>query len=84
MLLHSLRHSLAQRLEHSDSKPTVNRRLLGHALCADVESRVYLAGLTYSVKELSEALEAVKFPMPEPRPALAPEGSGAMPSEGSL
>jgi hypothetical protein len=35
---------------------------LGHALEADVESRVYIAGLPFTVKELSAAIEAVTFP----------------------
>jgi len=30
---------------------------------SDVESRVYLGSLKYDVKELSDALEALRFPM---------------------
>lgn len=60
--LHSLRHTLATRMEKLRTHPSLMRRLLGHALGNDVESRVYLASVTYSPKELQEAIEAVKFP----------------------
>lgn len=60
--LHSLRHTLATALEKKRTHPSLMRRLLGHALGNDVESRVYLASVTYTPKELQEALEAVKFP----------------------
>jgi hypothetical protein len=43
-------------------KTMLMRRLLGHSIGNDVESRVYLGSLTYGVKELSEALEKVTFP----------------------
>lgn len=60
--LHSLRHTLATLLEKLRTHPSLMRRLIGHALGNDVESRVYLASVTYSPKELQEALEAVRFP----------------------
>ena len=60
--LHSLRHTLATKLEKLRTHPSLMRRLLGHTLGNDVESRVYLASVTYSPKELQEALEAVRYP----------------------
>jgi integrase len=60
--LHSLRHTMTVKLERNRTHPSIMHRLLGHAVGADVEARVYLASLTYSPKELQEALEAVKFP----------------------
>jgi len=62
--LHSLRHTLATKMEKLRTHPSLMRRLLGHALGSDVESRVYLASVTYSPTELQEALEAVRFPSP--------------------
>jgi integrase len=61
--LHSLRHTLTVKLAQARTFPALQNRLLGHAIGKSVEDRVYLAGLTFSVKELSEALETVKFPM---------------------
>ena len=60
--LHSLRHTLAVKLAQARTFPALQHRLLGHAIGKGVEERVYLAGLDFKVKELSEALEAVKFP----------------------
>ena len=60
--LHSLRHTMTVKLERNRTHPSIMHRLLGHAVGADVEGRVYLSSLTYSPKELQEALEAVKFP----------------------
>jgi hypothetical protein len=37
---------------------------LGHSIGKNVEERVYLVSLDFSVKELNEAIEAVKFPVP--------------------
>lgn len=79
--LHSLRHSMIVNLEQAKVQPSTVAKLLGHAIGGrGVEGTTYLQSLTYSVKELHEAVEAVTFPIPEPRPALAPEGSEAMPS----
>ena len=61
--LHSLRHTLATKLERLRTHPSLMRRLLGHALGTDVESRVYLASVMYSPNELQEALEAVRYPI---------------------
>ena len=61
--LHSFRHTLTVKLELARTHPSLMRRLLGHSLGNDVESRVYLGSLTYDVKELQTALEAVKFPV---------------------
>ena len=60
--LHSLRHTVAVKLAQVRTFPALQHRLLGHAIGKGVEERVYLAGLDFKVKELSEALEAVKFP----------------------
>jgi integrase len=60
--LHSFRHTLTVKLAQARTFPPLQQRLLGHSLGKDVESRVYLAGLAFSVKELSAALEVVKFP----------------------
>jgi hypothetical protein len=42
----------------------LQNRLLGNAIGKSVEEKTYKASLEFSVKELSDALEAVKFPMP--------------------
>jgi len=60
--LHSLRHTMAIKLELARVHYSLMRRLLGHSIGKSVEDRVYLSSLKYSVKELSEALESVKFP----------------------
>jgi len=62
--LHSLRHTLTVKLAQARTFPPLQNRLLGHAIGKSVEDRVYLAGLVFSVKDLSEALETVKFPIP--------------------
>jgi integrase len=64
--LHSLRHSMAVALERARVHPSVRNRLLGHAVGTDVESKVYLDSLSYNPRELSEALEMVRFPMLTP------------------
>ena len=61
--LHSLRHTVAVKLAKVRTDSALRHRLLGHATGKSVEDRVYLAGLAFSAKELSEALEAVKFPV---------------------
>jgi integrase len=60
--LHSLRHTMTIKLERARVHYSLMRRLLGHSVGKDVESRVYLGSLKYSVKEMSEALESVSFP----------------------
>jgi hypothetical protein len=40
----------------------LQNRLLGHAIDKSLEERVYMAGLEFSVKELSEAIEKISFP----------------------
>jgi integrase len=62
LTLHSLRHTMAIKLERAEIHYSRMRRLLGHSIGKAVEDRIYLGSLKYSVKELSEALEAVKFP----------------------
>ena len=61
--LYSLRHTLTQKLARARTYPALQNRLLGHAIGTSVEDRVYLGSLEFTVKELSEALEAVKFPL---------------------
>ena len=60
--LHSLRHTLTQKLTRARTFPALQHRLLGHAIGSSVEERVYLGSLEFSVKELQEALEKVSFP----------------------
>jgi integrase len=55
--LHSLRHTLTQKLARARTYPALQNRLLGHAIGTSVEDRVYLGSLQFTVKELSEALE---------------------------
>jgi|GEM_PF-4009837 len=62
--LHSLRHTLATKMEKLRTHPSLQHRLLGHAVGNDVEGRVYHASVTYSPKELQEALEGVRYPSP--------------------
>jgi integrase len=62
LTLHSLRHTMTIKLERARVHYSLMRRLLGHSVGKDVESRVYLGSLKYSVKEMSEALESVSFP----------------------
>ena len=59
--LHLLRHMLTVLLAKQQTYPPLQNRLLRHAIGKSVEDRVYLAGLTFSVKELAEALEKVRF-----------------------
>ena len=60
--LHSLRHTVTVKLAQARTYPPLQNRLLGHAIGKSVEDRVYLAWLTFTVKELSEALERMNFP----------------------
>jgi integrase len=69
MSLHSLRHTLTQKLARARTFPALQNRLLGHAIGSSVEDRVYLGSLEFSVKELSEAMETISFP-PSPFPQL--------------
>jgi integrase len=62
LTLHSLRHTMTIKLERARVHYSLMRRLLGHSVGKDVESRVYLGSLKYSVQELSEALESVRLP----------------------
>jgi integrase len=62
LTLHSLRHSVAVALEKNRIHPSLSYRLLGHALPGGVHATTYLHSLSYSVKELSEALEKIHFP----------------------
>ena len=52
---------VAVKLVQARTYPPLQHRLLGHAIGKGVEERVYLAGLDFKVKELSDALEAVRF-----------------------
>ena len=61
--LHSLRHTLTQKLTRARTFPALQHRLLRHAIGSSVEERVYLGSLEFSVKELAEALEKVSFPL---------------------
>ena len=61
--LHSLRHTLTAKLAEVRTHPPLQNRILGHALRQSVEDRIYLAGLTFNVKEMAEALEKVRFPV---------------------
>ena len=60
---HSLRRTFTVKLVQAKVFPKISRRLLVHQAGNDVESRVYLGSLKYDVMELSDALEAVRFPM---------------------
>jgi integrase len=60
--LHSLRHTVAVRLERARVHFSVMRRLLGHAVGSSVEDRVYLGSLTHSAGELREAIEKLSLP----------------------
>lgn len=60
--LHSFRHTMTVKLEMARTHGSLMRRLLGHSLGNDVESRVYLGSLTYDVKELQPALETIRYP----------------------
>lgn len=59
---HSLRHTVAVKMEKARVHWSVMRRLLGHAVGKSVEERVYLGSLVYSPKELQEAVEAISLP----------------------
>ncbi|HEV8328924.1 MAG TPA: tyrosine-type recombinase/integrase [Nitrospiraceae bacterium] len=61
--LHSLRHTMTIKLERARVHYSIMRRLLGHTVGKDVESRVYLGSLQYSITELSAELEKVSFPV---------------------
>lgn len=66
--LHSLRHTLTQKLTKARTFPAIQHRLLGHTLGTAVEERVYLGSLEFEVKELAEAMEKVSFqlsPLPQ-------------------
>jgi integrase len=60
--LHSARHTMTVLLAKQKTYPPLQNRLLGHAIGKSVEDRVYMAGLQFSVKELSEALERISYP----------------------
>jgi len=60
---HSLGHTFTVKLVQANVYPKISRRLLVYQAGSDVESRVYLGSLKYDVKELSDALEALRFPM---------------------
>ena len=60
--LHSLRHTMTIKLERARVHYSIMRRLLGHTVGNSVEDRIYLGSLTYSAKELSEALESIQMP----------------------
>lgn len=62
--LHSLRHSMTVRLALARTYPPLQNRLLGHAVGKSVEDRVYLASLTFTPKELGEAIEKIRLPLP--------------------
>ena len=64
LTLHSLRHSFTVALEKAKVHPSISYRLLGHALPGGVHATTYLHSLSYPMSELSEAVEAVKFPKP--------------------
>ena len=78
---HSLRHTMTVKLERARVHYSLMRRLLGHSVGKSVEDRVYLGSLKYSVTELSEALEMVKFP--SHRQVTVPRSSGSAPVEPS-
>jgi hypothetical protein len=61
-MLHSVRHTVAVKLERAEVHYFRMRRLLGHSIGKSVEDRVYLGSLKYSVKELREALEKIQLP----------------------
>jgi hypothetical protein len=54
---------VTQKLARARTYPPIQNRLLGHSIGKSVEEKVYMGSLEFSVKELSEALEAVRFPM---------------------
>jgi integrase len=60
--LHSLRHTLTQKLARARTYPPIQNRLLGHSIEKSVEENGYMASLEFSVKELSEALEKIQLP----------------------
>lgn len=62
LTLHSLRHTVAVKLERARVHYSLMRRLLGHAIGKSVEDRVYLGSLTYSPAELKEAIEVLSLP----------------------
>jgi hypothetical protein len=60
---HSWRSTMIVKLEKAQVHPSLADRLVGHAIGTSSVKRGYLRSLTYDVKELSEAMEAVKFPI---------------------
>lgn len=40
----------------------IRHKLLGHAQGSSVEDRIYLEGLSYTLPELSEAIEKISLP----------------------
>ena len=61
--LHSLRHTLTVKLAQQRTYPPLQNRLLGHAIGKSVEERTYMASLTFTPKELAEAIEKVRLPL---------------------
>lgn len=61
--LHSLRHSVTQKLTRARTFPPLQNRILGHAIGKSVEDRVYNASLEFTVLELAEAMEKITFPL---------------------
>ena len=61
--LHSLRHSMAVALKKARVDDGIRHKLLGHAQGSSVEDRIYLEGLSYTLAELSEAIEKVQMPL---------------------
>ena len=62
--LHSCRHTMTVFMAKQRTYTPLQNRFLGHAIGKSVEERTYMAGLTFTVKELAETLEAVRFPLP--------------------
>lgn len=62
LVLHSFRHTMTVKLEMVRTHPSLMRRLLGHSLGNDVEDRTYKRSLTYSPRQLQEAIEGVRYP----------------------
>jgi hypothetical protein len=60
-MLPSVRHTAAVKLERAELHYSRMRRLLGHSIGKNVEDRVYLGSLKYSVKELNEAPEKIQL-----------------------
>ena len=58
-----LRHSVAVALEKNRIHPSLAYRLMGHGLPGGVHATTYLRSLSYPMKELSEAIEKITFPV---------------------